>query len=135
MKTPEQIVDIMMEKDAFSKWMQISILSIEKGSCVLQTTIHQEMLNGFDIAHGGISYSLSDSALAFSANAFGYQCVSIETSISHIRPVFENDILTVTCREVHRGKTIGIYSIEIINQESKLVSKFKGTVNISRKVW
>ena len=135
MKTPEQIVDIMMEKDAFSKWMQISILSIEKGSCVLQTTIHQEMLNGFDIAHGGISYSLSDSALAFSANAYGYQCVSIETSISHIRPVFENDILTVTCREVHRGKTIGIYSIEIINQESKLVSKFKGTVNISRKVW
>ena len=135
MKTPEQIVDIMMEKDAFSKWMQISILSIEKGSCVLQTTIHKEMLNGFDIAHGGISYSLSDSALAFSANAYGYQCVSIETSISHIRPVFENDVLTVTCREVHRGKTIGIYSIEINNQEFKLVSKFKGTVNISRKLW
>ena len=135
MKTPKEIVDIMMGNDSFSKWMKITINSIEKGSCELQCTIHEDMLNGFDIAHGGITYSLSDSALAFSANAYGYKCVSIETSISHIRPVFLNDILIVTCEEIHRGKTIGIYSIEIKNQDSKLVSKFKGTVNISQDEW
>lgn len=125
----------MMENDSFSKWMEINIQSINKGNCVLGCTIHKDMLNGFDIAHGGITYSLSDSALAFSSNAYGFKCVSIETSISHIRPVFVNDILTVTCEEIHRGKTLGIYSIEIINQENKLVSKFKGTVNISRNEW
>lgn len=135
MKTPKQIVDIMMENDSFSKWMEININSIEKGSCVLECTIHKDMLNGFDIAHGGITYSLSDSALAFSANAYGYKCVSIETSISHIRPVFIDNVLTVTCEEIHRGKTLGIYSVEIINQENKLVSKFKGTVNISQNEW
>lgn len=135
MKTPEEIVKIMMEKDAFSKWMQISIMSIENGGCVMQSTVHKEMLNGFGIAHGGISYSLSDSALAFSSNAYGFQCVSIETSISHIRPVFENDVLTVTCKEIHRGNTLGIYTVEIINQDFDLVSKFKGTVNISQKAW
>ena len=125
----------MMEKDAFSQWLNLSVKSIEKGNCVLECVIHENMLNGFGIAHGGISYSLSDSALAFSSNAYGYQCVSIETSISHIRPVHVNDVLTVICEEVHRGKTIGIYSIEIKNQDLKLVSKFKGTVNISRNMW
>lgn len=135
MKTPKEIVDLMMKNDLFSQWMNVSIVSIDKGRCTLLSTIHKDMLNGFEIAHGGITYSLSDSALAFSSNAYGFQCVSIETSISHIRPVFEDDVLTVQCEEVHRGKTIGIYSINIKNQENKLVSKFKGTVNISRKEW
>jgi acyl-CoA thioesterase len=135
MKTPKEIVGIMMEKDSFSQWMNLNVLSINKGNCVLECTIHEDMLNGFGIAHGGISYSLSDSALAFSSNAYGYQCVSIETSISHIRPVFVNDVLTVKSEEIHRGKTIGIYTIEIKNQDLKLISKFKGTVNISQNMW
>jgi acyl-CoA thioesterase len=135
MKSPKEIVQIMMENDAFSQWMNVEVTSIEKGACTLKTTVHSDMLNGFKIAHGGISYSLSDSALAFSANAYGYQCVSIETSISHIRPVFENDELTVTCEELHRGRSIGIYSVDIYNQNNKLISKFKGTVNISQDEW
>ncbi len=135
MNSPEDIIALMMEKDAFSQWMGVSIKSISKGSCVLECTVHDDMLNGFNIAHGGISYSLSDSALAFSANSYGYQCVSIETSISPVRPVHLNDTLTVSCEEIHRGKTIGIYTVEIKNQEFKLISKFKGTVNISRNVW
>ena len=135
MKTPKEIVDLMMEIDVFSQWMNVSVLSIDKGNCKLQSTSHKDMLNGLEIAHGGITYSLSDSALAFSSNAYGHQCVSIETSISHIRPVFVNDVLTIECEEIHRGKTIGIYSVNIKNQENKLVSKFKGTVNISQKEW
>lgn len=135
MKTPKEVVDLMMAKDAFSKWLSVNIESIEKGSCTLTCKITKDMLNGFEIAHGGISYSLSDSALAFSANAYGFQCVSIETSISHIRPVFKGDKLTVTSSEIHRGKTIGIYTVEINNQDAKLISKFKGTVNISRNEW
>ena len=61
------------------------------------------MLNGFQILHGGISYSLSDSALAFASNSYGNKCVSIETSISHTRPAKLGDILIATCKEIHRG--------------------------------
>lgn len=135
MKSPSEIIATMLENDAFSKWMNVEVLHIDKGICVLEAEVHEDMLNGFQIAHGGISYSLSDSALAFSSNAYGYKCVSIETSISHIRPVFNGDILTVKSEEIHRGRTIGIYSVEIINQDSKLISKFKGTVNISSELW
>lgn len=135
MKTPEQIVALMMENDAFSQWMDISIENITQGSCELRCVVQDEMLNGFKIAHGGISYSLSDSALAFASNSYGQKCVSIETSISHLLPVRSGDTLTAFCEEVHRGKTFGIYMVTIYNQEQQKISSFKGTVNISRETW
>lgn len=132
---PKDIVLHMLENDSFSKWMGVELVSIEPGFCQLRCVVKEEMLNGHRIAHGGITYSLSDSALAFAANAYGKKCVSIETSISHLLPVQENDTLTVKCKEVHRGKTVGTYSITIFNQNEKLVSTFKGTVHISEKEW
>ncbi len=135
MKTPEEIVSLMLEKDAFSKWLSISILKISKGFCQLTLRVSSEMLNGFDIAHGGITYSMADSALAFAANSYGQKCVSIETSISHTRPCKVGDELIATSEEIYRGKTTAIYQITIKNQEQKLVAVLKGTVYISAEIW
>ena len=135
MKQPKEIVGIMMEKDAFSKWLNVEVLELSLGSCLLKSELHADMLNGFEILHGGITYSLSDSALAFSANSRGYKCVSIETSISHIRPAHLGDTLFIKGEEIHRGRSIGIYAVTITNQDDKLISKFKGTVNISKEEW
>lgn len=135
MKEPQEIVSKMLEQDFFSQWMKISVDDLGIGRCTVSCEVHKEMLNGFAILHGGISYSLSDSALAFAANSYGYKCVSIETSISHIRPAKIGNRLTAKCSEVHRGKTIGIYGVEVFNEEGKLISKFKGTVNISNEIW
>lgn len=133
--TPEEIVHTMMKGDAFSHWLGIRVLEIKKGFSKLEMTVEEQMVNGFTIAHGGISYSLSDSALAFAANGYGLKCVSIETSISHTRPAKIGDVLTAECIELNRGKTIGIYEVTVTNQENKKVSIFKGTVNISDKAW
>jgi acyl-CoA thioesterase len=135
MKTPKEIVDHMMNDDSFSKWMGVKIDTIDNGICVLRASVKEEMLNGFRIAHGGISYSLADSALAFASNSRGVQCVSIETSISHVKKVLEGDVLIATAREVYRGKTTGIYDVEVINQNNLLVALFKGTVFITDKEW
>lgn len=133
--TPAEIVHKMMDGDAFSKWMGVTVENIDKGSCTLSLKVQPEMVNGFHIAHGGISYSLSDSALAFSSNAYGKQCVSIETSISYTRPAKVGDILSATCKELNRGKTIGIYEVTVTNQDHKKVAIFKGTVYISDRDW
>ena len=133
--TAEAIVQKMMNGDAFSQWMNVEILRIQPGECTLKIDIQPEMVNGFNIAHGGISYSLADSALAFASNSYGKQCVSIETSISHTRPAKINDKLTATCKELNRGKTIGIYEVTVTNQEEKIVALFKGTVHISDRDW
>lgn len=133
--TPAEIVQKMMDKDAFSQWMGVQVDEIREGFCQLSLTIKEEMVNGFLIAHGGISYSLADSALAFAANSYGKQAVSIETSISHTRPTKIGDRLTATCTELNRGKTIGIYQVIVTNQEDKKVAIFKGTVHISERDW
>ena len=135
MKTPEEIVSTMLENDAFSQWLDVNVMSIGLGSCTLHTTIHGQMLNGFNILHGGISYSLADSALAFASNSYGFKCVSIDTSISHLRPAVVGDTLIATAIERHRGKTVGIYEVNVTNQDGKNIALFKGTVHISKDVW
>ena len=133
--TPAEIVNKMMDGDAFSRWMGVEVEEIGKGHAILSLKIKPEMVNGFTISHGGISYSLSDSALAFASNAYGNKCVSIETSISHTRPAKIGDKLTATCEELNRGRTIGIYQVTVKNQDNKTVALFKGTVHISEEVW
>ena len=135
MLSPDQIINQMMEKDSFSKWLRIKIEDIQKGSCILSLTVKKEMLNGFDIAHGGTCYSLADSALAFAANSHGKKAVSIETSISHTNKVLCGDKLTAHTKELNKTSKIGLYSIEITNQESLTVAQFKGTVLFSDKNW
>jgi acyl-CoA thioesterase len=135
MKSPEEIIAMMMEKDRFSQWLGIEILETGLGYCTLQTTVNEQMLNGHLLLHGGITYSISDSALAFASNSRGNKCVSIETSISHIRKCFPGDTLTVRATEINRGKTLGIYEIVVFNQDNKKVSHFKGTVHVSQEIW
>lgn len=135
MKTPEAIVALMLDNDPYSQWLGIEVQSLAAGSCTLTCTVTDDMLNGFGIAHGGITYSLSDSALAFASNSHGQQCVSIETSIAHIKPVQRGDVLTAVCSEIQKGKTIGRYVVDVTNQEDQLVARFNGTVFRTEKLW
>ncbi|MFK7757420.1 MAG: PaaI family thioesterase [Flavobacteriales bacterium] len=133
--TPKQIIDKMMTGDEYSRWLCIEFLELEEGKVNLSLTVKPEMLNGFHIAHGGISYALADSALAFSSNAYGRHAVSVETSISHVQKVMEKDTLRTDVREVSLNHKIGIYHIAILNQHDVEVAHFKGTVYRSDKVW
>ena len=71
MTNAEKIVNFMFTNDAYSQWLGIERLNVAPGVCDLRMTVRSEMLNGFAIAHGGISYSLADTALAFASNAHG----------------------------------------------------------------
>lgn len=133
--TPAQVVATMIKNDHFSQWLGIEVLETGLGHCVLRARVKKEMLNGFSIGHGGITYSVSDSALAFASNSYGKKAVSVETSISHIKPIHEGDILTATAKEISRSNRIGIYEVYVHNQENILVSTFKGTVYITEKDW
>ncbi len=130
-----KVVDQMYEHDAFSQWLGIRRVSEGPGSSVLQLTVRPEMLNGFHILHGGITYSLADSALAFAANSHGRRAVSVETSISHLEPCHAGDVLTATTQEQSRSNKIAIYHVTITNQKGTKVALFKGTVYRTAKPW
>lgn len=129
------IVDRMMADDKMSQWLGIRVLDYSIGNVVCEMTVRKEMVNGFHIAHGGITYSLADSALAFSVNAHGIQSVSVETSISHVKPVKVGDILKTLTKEISVTSKIGVLTTEVYNQDNVLVAAFKGTVYRTGKIW
>lgn len=133
--SPEEIVDKMMSEDAFSQWLGVEVLNKILGSSVLKMTVRKEMTNGFGVAHGGITYSLADSALAFACNSHGIKSMSIETSISHTKPVMIGDVLVAKASEKSKGNKIAVYDITIENQKAEIVALFKGTVYRSGKEW
>jgi acyl-CoA thioesterase len=135
MLKPKEIIERMMENDSYSKWLGIELVDIKKGYCKLKMHVTQEMTNGFFIAHGGICYSLADSALAFASNSNGNKALSVETSISHTKKVNKDDTLTAETQELSITNKTGLYSITISNQNNIEVALFKGTVYISDKTW
>ena len=136
MSNSKEIVSTKMySNDAFSKWLGIELLEITEGECKIQMTVREEMLNGFHIAHGGITYSLADSAFAFASNSIGHQAVSIETSISHTHKVLAGDVLTATSSRIHKSRKFASYNIAVVNQDDVLVASFKGTVYYTGREW
>jgi acyl-CoA thioesterase len=131
----QRVVARMYDNDPFSIWLGIERVLVETGKCVLRMTVRNEMLNGFAIAHGGITYSLADSCLAFASNSHGIQSVSVETSISHTKAVKEGDVLTATSQEMSLTRSIGIYHITVTNKRDETVALFKGTVYRTGKAW
>ena len=129
------IVDKMFKDDLFSKWLGIDILEKGIGTSKLKMTIRNEMVNGFGVVHGGITYSLADSALAFASNSHGRQSMSVETSISHTKPCQVGDTLTAEAVEESLSYKIAIYHISVKNQNDETVALFKGTVYRTSKNW
>ena len=132
--TPKEIVHKMFENDAFSQWLGIVVDHISEGNCTLSMTVRKEMLNGFGIAHGAITYAIADSALAFASNSHGKQSVSIDTTINHIESLKEGDVITATACEHSVKNKFGFYSLKV-KKEDTLVALFKGTVYRSDREW
>jgi len=126
-KFAEQVVGHMIQHDRFSQWLGIRILEIREGYSKIQMLVREEMLNGFGIVHGGIAFSLSDSAFAFACNNRNNLSVALDTSINFTKAVHPGDTLTAEAKEIHNGKSTGLYHITISNQHNEQVAFFKGT--------
>ncbi len=124
----------MLSQDAFSTWMGIEILECEVGRCKVAMTIRKEMLNSMNYAHGGISYTLADTAFGFTANTHGKYAVSIETSINHIEALEEGDYLVAECIIEKVNNKLGFNIVEV-KRDDELVALFKGVVYRTQKDW
>lgn len=127
MSTAQKVVEHMMDHDAFSQWMGIDVLEIKEGYSRIKMTIRKEMVNGFGIVHGGIPFSLADSAFAFACNNRNNLSVALDVTITFTKAVNVGDELTAEAREVHNGRSTGVYLITVTNQKNEQVALFKGT--------
>ena len=125
--TAKSVVTKMMRDDLFSQWLGIKILDVKEGYSKIQITLRDEMINGFGIIHGGIPFSLADSAFAFACNNRNNLSVALDTSITFTKATKPGDTLIAEAKELHNGRSTGLYLITITNQHQEQVALFKGT--------
>jgi acyl-CoA thioesterase len=127
-----RVVDAMMAKDAFSQWLGIKVLETRPRGATIGMRVREEMVNGFGVSHGGIVYSLADSALAFAANTHGRITVAIENSITYPQPVRAGDELIAVAEEESASNRLGYYRVTVRRQDGVIVALFRGTVYRTR---
>ncbi len=134
MTKAEKIVDAMVAEDGFSNLLGIVVVEVTEGRAVCTMTVEKNMLNGHGVMHGGVSYSLADSAFAFASNSHGQKAVSIETSINHIKPCFGGDTLVAIAEKESISKSLGQYIVRVL-RGTELVGLFKGVVFRKQDEW
>ncbi len=127
MKTPQDVLNRMMKKDRFSDWLKLNLKSIEEGKSVVEMIVREDMLNGFDVLHGGVTFALADSAFAFACNSRNNLTLALDAQISFMKKVVAGDVLTAQVEELHNGKSTGVYEVKISNQKNETVAAFRGT--------
>jgi len=123
-----KVIEKMLADDAFSQWLGIEVENIEPGYAKLQMQVRPEMVNGFSIAHGGVVFSLADSALAFASNSYGRVALALENNISFVKKIVAGDILFAKTEELSRGNRIAVYNVTVTNQDNEQIALFRGTV-------
>ena len=123
----EDVVKRMMREDLFSQWLGIDVLEIKEGYSRISMTLRKEMLNGFNVVHGGIAFSLADSAFAFACNNRNNLSMALDTNITFTKQMQPGDVLTAEAKELHNGRSTGLYLITVTNQNNEQVALFKGT--------
>ena len=121
------VVQHMMRHDLFSQWLGIEVLEIKEGFSRIRMTVREEMINGFGVVHGGIAFSLADSAFAFACNNRNNLSLALDTSINFTKSIKPGDVLTAETTEQHNGRSTGLYLITVTNQQGEQVALFKGT--------
>ncbi len=122
-----EVVSFMIKNDLFSQWLGIEVLEIREGFSKIKMTLRNEMINGLGVIHGGIAFSLADSCFAFACNSRNNLSMALDTSITFTKATKPNDVLTAEAKEIHNGKSTGLYLITITNQNGEQVALFKGT--------
>lgn len=122
------IVDKLLKQDPFSNWMGIEIIEVKEGFCNIRCRIREDMINGFGVTHGGIIYSLADTALAFSAATGGRVALALDNSISYTKKAQLGDTLTACSEVLNTTNRTGLFDIKVINQASDIIAVMKGTV-------
>jgi acyl-CoA thioesterase len=123
----ETVLQRMLSKDAFSRHLGLQVDEVAEGYCRLHFLVREDMMNGFGILHGGVSYAAADSAFAFACNSHGRLSVALSTHMDYLETGRVGDVFTVEAREESLKNKIGVYQIRITNQDDVLVGLFKGT--------
>jgi acyl-CoA thioesterase len=122
----ERTARAMYERDAASRGLGIEIIEVRPGFVRATMLVRPDMVNGHDICHGGLIFTLADSAFAFSCNSYNAVTVAAGATIDFLAPAHEGDRLTATASELWRSKRTGLYEITVTDQHGAVIARFRG---------
>ena len=129
----ERVVNAMMAKDAFSQRLGMEVVEIRPNASAVRMRVTADMLNGFGVCHGGATFSLADSALAFASNTHGNVTVSIENSMTYPSAIRAGDVLTAVAEQESSTNRLAFYRVVVKRGEDDVVALFRGTVYKTNK--
>lgn len=122
----EKSAAAMWENDTASQWMGMTRVMVDEGHAVISLLIEGHHCNGHGMCHGGVTFSLADTAFAFSCNSRNQSTVAQNNMITYVAPARAGDTLTATAREVSLTGRSGIYDVCIRNQNDEVIAEMRG---------
>ncbi|MEQ9675710.1 MAG: hydroxyphenylacetyl-CoA thioesterase PaaI [Roseovarius indicus] len=122
----ENSAEAMWKDDRASQWFGMEIVEVDEGRAVLRMTVAPEHCNGHGSCHGGVTFSLADSAFAFACNSRNQSTVAQHNIISYLAPGKEGDVLTAVAEETDLSGRSGIYDVTVTNQDGRKIASFRG---------
>ncbi len=116
----------MYADDSASKTLGMEIVDVTYGGAVVTMTVTETMVNGLDICHGGLIFSLADSAMAFASNSYNQYAVATQAEIDWVRPAKRGDVLTALATERHKSGRNAITDVVVTNDAGETVAHFRG---------
>ena len=126
LETAKQCAKTMWADDKASKALGIKVAIREAGSATAHMRVREDMVNGFNVCHGGLIFTLADTAFAFACNAYDRVTFAASASIEFVRPAQLGDKLSAVAREEHRGSRSGYYAVTVENDLGEVVALFRG---------
>jgi acyl-CoA thioesterase len=120
-------------EDAFAKSVGMRVVELSRGYAKARMDVSETHVNVFQMAHGGVIFSLADHACEAAGNSFGEPAVAIQNNVHFLSPGKPGDRLEATARVVHRTRRIGLIEAVVLNQNQHILAQchqviyFKGT--------
>lgn len=122
----QRVVAAMLKDDKATALFGMNVESIDAGSAVVTMQVRDDMLNGHGTCHGGLIFSLADSAFAFACNSRNTRAVAAGCQIDFITAARAGDVLRAEVVELSAGSRLGLYDVVITNQHGDTVAMFRG---------
>jgi acyl-CoA thioesterase len=131
----QKVIENMLGNDLAAQALAIGVEKVAPGYALLTMTVRQDMLNGHGTCHGGMCFTLADTAFAFACNSHNIANVLSGCSFEMMAPGQLGDKLRAEAVEISLGRRTGLYDIKVTNQDGVAIAFFRGRcVSLNRPV-
>lgn len=122
----ERCAEALWSGDKASQALGMRVISVGEGRSEVSMVVREDMLSGHELVHGGMVFTLADSAFALACNSRNKTSYAMSCSIDFVRPALLGDELTARAEEQSHTRSSGFYEITVTNQHGKVIAHFRG---------